>query len=493
MTLFFLLPKVAWLAKENIDIMESFEIIVFCRFPSHIACALDSLLRFAHQPLHPLLLRFLMMFIDFEQWPLVFRLSSVCCAVACAVVVFYFSLNVFKDRRTAFAAFILLNMHGLFLFYSRRAEVYILFLFLVMLSQYFFWQTFILGNKKHVWQYCSISIIAFFTHYITLCIVLAQFLTMGLISLKNNRGVMKFRYLNFLKAMIICNFVVIPVLPILGVSILNNTFWSDMPWSNTFYLSSSYLPKIIKGNMTLLFSSPINKGWFILGGYVAYFIYLLRKLRSDNYEFFALTISSFFVAGLYQLAFFMTMYKTIGRFYFNFRHLIWLVPLVSMVFAYGLSLIKKSGAKSIGIIIICIMTVLIVGNGFYMNKQILFDSKTPDYRGALNNIEDNWLPGDGLTVPVDWPTGLMEMYVSQIFKEKNVKVNVLTASNLSETRRLYNRIWVVIPKEDYFGIAHMDPGTLDKYINLLNNNFEMLSFWESNKIKVYLSQGDLKN
>ncbi len=112
----------------------------------------------------------------------------------------------------------------------------------------------------------------------------------------------------------------------------------------------------------------------------------------------------------------------------------------------------------------------------------------PSYRSALRHIKSEWKNKDLMVWPIGWMDPSIELNAEGIFKynRDEDKIDDMTPTGILKEARAYERIWTIVPREAIFGVPHVDPEFLNKYINFLKQKFIIDSIWQDNKISVYL-------
>lgn len=496
LTAVFMIWKTTYLEKESLDIMESFNIGLARELQIDISSALNNMISLPRLPLYTLVLNVVMRFIDFKYYNFFLRFLSVLFGIFTAYLSYHFSFRIFNSKFISYTEFIFLNIHGLFSFYSRRAEPYAMFCFLALLSYYYFWRVFISGEEKKIWRYCLVNITCFLVSYLTLVIIFSQLLTIFILRFrfKNYNYSSSPTFLYFIKAMIIFNFIIIVWSPVIYLALFSNTFVFDSvfdkSWGNNFYLNQENIFLIIDNIIKLILGLPLLKivGYF----FILLLPFIIFKLRKENISFYILIVSIAFSVFLFEVLYLTGMWCDIGRFYFNIRHFTWLIPFVAIIYGYGVyNCIVMERGKLINKLIGYFSFSLILIWNFYLTNRILLNYINPSYKKALCYIEKGFKKNDWVGWPVNWIGCCIKFnsiwtfnYDSSNFGE--IDFGDIEPKDLSEKKLFYERIWVIIPWEDYFGVPHLNYQTLEKYINFLNHNLILETLWKGNKIDVYL-------
>lgn len=441
-----------------------------------------NLISFGHQPLYKLILNATMQLPGFDYYTFFPRLISIFFAVASGYLIFFFSQKIFKSRFISYAGFVFFNIHSLFLFYSRRIEPYSMLCFLSLLSYLYFWKTFISGEERGVWKYCLVTILCFFTHYLTFHIVLSQFLAIFILRYRTHRFNLTFSFLRFLKAMLILNFIFILYAPAIYLSIFNNPFLFQNAWSNNFYLPQENIASVLDSIGKLVLGLPLLK----VIGYLPILIlpFIIVKLRRAHVSFYTLFGCVVFSGLLFELLFLGGIWRCIGKTYFNVRHFVWLIPFVAIVYAYGLYILSKQ-KQLYKIMGYCSFSLIFIWNA-YLSNELLLKNLGPSYKEALSFIKKELKDNDYVVWPVSWINYAIYFNSSGYFGGEKGSSSTMRPADLFEKELCYERFWVIVPWEDYFGIPSTNQEFLKKYINFLEYNLNLESFWKSNKINVYL-------
>ena len=359
---------------------------------------INIMLTFAHQPIHPLLVNLSTRFISTNHYNIFLRSISVLFGILAAYVTYCFSLKIFDKKAVSCLVFLLLSINGFFYFYSRRIEPYTLFCFLALLSYYYFWVVFISGERRKLWRYAAVNILCFFTHYISLCVIISQILT--ILTLKWRKyPLTNGAFLYFIKALLIFGFIVILAAPAIFVSILNNSFAFAIKWENNFYLANNYLKSIIINIAKLVLGIPPSV--ILTYPLILFFFIVILKIRRHNPVFFILTLSVCSIGIIYEALLLLICWRKSGGLYFNARHFIWLVPFVAIIYGWGTyAFINQSRLykKVFGYVS---LLIIILGN-LYTSATISFRPTAPAYKEVAKLVRNQFQNKDFVGYPVGW-------------------------------------------------------------------------------------------
>ena len=489
----FSIQKTLWLGRDSVDIMESGNYIASRAF------SMGSLVMAAHQFLYHALVNIVMRIFaigpqivsEYLVW--IGRFISVLFGIFITILFYRFSFLVFKNRFIAYAGIVLLNIHGLFLFYCRRLEYYVVFSFVALLSFHFFWKTFIAGYEKRIWKYCLVTILCFFTHYLTLLILFSQFFAILVLKLRKY-PIAIHSFWRFIKAQVLFNFIFILYFPFIYFSLFNNSRIFIQKWENTFYLEKEYIFAIIYNIFRLVFGLPPCVVLVVLA--CCFMIFVLLKFQKENTPLFLLLVGIVFSCSIYEMVIVSSMWRMPGRLYFNVRHFVWVVPFIVLIYSYGFSLLREKIRLPKLLIIVGSLLVLFIWNSYIAGK-IIVRSLSPSYREAVYYIENNLKVGDCVVWPSQWISSPVGFYLEVIEPYRSCLDKYGSSDPEGFLRRgeTYERIWLIIPWEEMFGMPHLSVKTLGEYLQFAKENFTVQSCWKGNQIDVYLftaGQGNYK-
>ena len=444
----------------------------------HSLWFINFMLMFAHQPLYPLILNLLIRLSGWEHFGVLLRSVSVFWGVLVVYLTYRFSAKIINNKLIVYFTAAFLCAHSLFYFYARRGEGYSFFCFFALLSCYYFWDVFIRGKTSKLWKYIIVNIFCFFIHYLTLFIILSQLIAMVL--LKWHRYTLPVKSMTrFIKALIIFCFTVILSAPGIWLSILNNEFLFENNWQNNFYLGKGYFLTIVNNVIRLVLGTPQGTPFIYL--YLLIFIIIISKIRKYNLPFFTLVIGIFLSGIFYEATFLFTPWKAIGKFYPNFRHLVWMAPFTAMVYGYGVYMLSKQTKfrKFAGCSILAIPLLW----NIHQSYDICFKPQTPAYTKVANFIKTKCQKDDFIGRPVSWIDPFV--YGEQKYPY-NVKRGEINTDNFPEIKSKYKRVWALMAHEDYFGVPHYNPESINNWFKLLNQDLSLVKTWHAYKMDVYL-------
>lgn len=482
----FIAWKTVHLGRESFDIMESANIFFVFGYGSKDLLPFSYMLEYVHQPLYSLILKIIANI--FKNNIFTLRIISLFFALFTSLFLFRFSYEVFKNRFISYAAFLFINVHILPSFYSRRIEPYTMFCFLTLLSYYYFWRAFI-NRKEGIWKYCLVSIICFFTHYIALVVIFSQILTIFLIkSYKDNTKFYFSTLLLFLKSLFILGYVIILWFPAIYLSILNNSVIFSDAWSNNFYLNPEKITFILNNILRVILGFPSVSITYV---FLPLLMYVIFKLKKEKPFFYFLVIGILCSSLFYESVLVLYGFKCTGKLYFNVRHFIWLVPFVTLLYAFALSILFKTKIRIYARILGCAFFLLIFSWNFIETNKLIFGYTMPSYKEALRYIKKEYKKGDFIGWPVFWIPPI-QYNSSEFSYPQTVGFGQITPLDLLEKKYLYKRFWLIVPWEDYFGVPHLNNEFINSYINFFKKNLSLDSSWSSNKIDVYLFNNEDK-
>ncbi len=472
-----LIYKIYSLPSGSYDSMESANLSYSGIIPDSLINLISHLVTSAHQPLYHVMLNLIGKFNRYNS-DFFFRLPSIIFGVLSSLGVYCISYKIFKSRFISYVSFFLLNFHALFLWYSQRVETYTFFCFLSLVSYYFFWEIFFEGKEKRMFAYLFINVLGFLTHYAALFVIFSQGITIILASLHDTVK----KNILFLKTLVIFNFVLIIWLPVLSLSFIHNPDVFHDRWGDSFYLDKKNLFFVLNN----IFMQILNTPNLILGCFVfILIIYVVFELRKYNRGFYYIVIGILCSSVLYELSFIYSMIRIVGRLYFNVRHILWLVPFFIILYSFGLKRflsIKKS------VLSVFFSSILLVGFSIktFSSNSIKYSPVSPDYKAALNYIDNNWAKGDFVGWPLSWCNSSIKIHSMGNTNYNNQDFGVINYLNLEEVSNQYKRIWVILPYEYILNVPHMDPDSLHNYKKLLMAQLHVKNSWHGRKIDVYL-------
>jgi hypothetical protein len=209
-------------------------------------------------------------------------------------------------------------------------------------------------------------------------------------------------------------------------------------------------------------------------------------MRKRQPLFFILFSCVAFSVFFYELIYLWGMWQCMGRLYFNLRHFTWTVPFIIVVYSYGLAQCISSKPLRIRIIgAVFLGMVLIVG--YRGVSRVLSGGMNPFYREALSFIKDNTKgEGDFIAFPIYWMLPAVNLNGHGLLDPARDHYGQIKPTELQSRMVSFRRFWMLFPREDYFGVPHLNPEFLDKYFDFVRQNLEMVSVRRFNKLDVYL-------
>ncbi len=487
LTSIFIIWKIIYLGSNSFDLMESLNIRIAQELQVNIFSLLDNMVVQSRQPLYLFILNIPMRLLNPEYYNFFLRFISVFFGICTACLTFHFSLKVFNNKLISYLSFIFLNVHSLFAFYSRRTEPYALFCFLALLSYYYFWQTFISQEEKKIWKYCLVSILCFFTHYFTLVVIFSQLLTIFIAKWGKYRTGHSFlsSFSHFIKALVIFNFFIILWSPVMYSAIFSGFIFQGV-WGNSFYLSQESGPLIIDRIIKLVWGLPLTGLFGYL--FVLLYSYIILKLRDREPPFYIFVVSILFSALLFGIHSFLCFWYATSRLYFNVRHFTWAIPFIAMVYSYGIFLLSRSRSLFGKIIGYTCFFLILIWN-IYLTNEMTFSRTNPAYKEALRYIKKDFRENDFVGFPAELIDDPVTVNAKGIFDSERY-FDAVSPTDVAQGKLFRNRLWIIIPWEDYFGVPHLNIESLHRYRDFLQDNLKLESTWQGNKIDVFLfSQG----
>lgn len=468
--------KILFLGKDDINILESANIgFVLEAMRGNYSILLDFMINPGHQPFY-FILSGLIQFMNNSC--LYLRLISVVFSTLAALIVFYLCLEIFNNKFIAYLAFIFLNLHANFSFYSRKADTYIIFCCFELLSYYYFWRSFISNREKGIWKYSLVNIICFFTHYLSLVAMFSQLLAIFMIKWRHRNSVTNFKILQFIKSLTIFNFIFILWLPCFYISFFTPASFSGA--YNNLYLPKENVVNTLSSIMKLIlgFSNIKLLNWLLVL-LLPFIIFRTRKKR----EIFPVFILSVFLSACSASGYYIYCYylRYINRFYFSSRYLLWIVPFVAIFYAYCIDLVRKQKSLYKKISGYLFFLILCLWN-FYLTNKIIVTRMTPAYKKALYFIKQEFKEKDFIAWPIKYfyfciPLNAKGILDLGFYDPKDT---------LSEKKAFYERIWLIVPKEVYFDIPDIDYAAVDKEIDFFAEGFSLDTTWQGEHIEVLL-------
>ncbi len=358
--------KILFLGKEDINILESANIgFVLQAIRGNYSSLLDFMINSGHQPLYFILSGIIQ---SLNNSYLYLRLISVVLSIFTAFIVFYLCLEIFNNKFIAYLAFIFLNLHAAFSFYSRKADTYIIFCCLELLSCYYFWRVFISHREKKIWKYCLVNIVCFFAHYLSLVVIFSQVMTIFMIKWKYRNLITKFKILQFTKSLVIFNFIFILWFPCFYISFFTPASFSSA-YDNNLYLPKENIFNTLSNIMKLILGLPVTG--LLNYSFILLLLFIIFRTRKNREAFFIFISSVFLSAFLFSSCYIYCYYlRYTNRFYFSLRYLLWIVPFMAIFYAYCIDLSRKQKKLYKKISGYIFFSILCLWNFYLTNKPL---------------------------------------------------------------------------------------------------------------------------
>ncbi|MFH1460445.1 MAG: hypothetical protein ABIG64_08795 [Candidatus Omnitrophota bacterium] len=490
LTFIFFIWKITNISKENVDSMESFNMQFNSLLSTNIIKFLDTSIVIAHKLIYAVMLNLVQIFCAPENLVFLYRFISFGFGVLCSLLLFKFSIRVFQNKLIAYLGFILFNLNALFLFYCRRIEVYSIFCFFVLLSFYDFWRIFIDRDKNKTLRYGIWIIIVFCLHDTGVVVIFSQALALFFLNRKQPLETRNYLYLKFMQSVLVFACLFFLLGPIFCASIISNhLILYKGAWENNFYLGMEKLPEQINTMLNLIFGMPI----FTIGLFSFPLFFAVFSLIKKNNNFFWLLLSILISSILFQATFIYMFYIKVNACYFNIRHLLWIVPFIIMMYSFGFCdlcfLSNKNYKKILGYSFL----IIILSSGIVKSNTVIYSNKTPDYEKAFYYIKDKFKDGDFLGWLCSFTSDVFFIHTKKndiFYDHDNTILDERSAgvifNNIALKQKKFKRFWVIVAKEDYFGVDHMNLEFIDKCVNFLKKEFKEISCVKMNKIDIYL-------
>lgn len=507
-------------------------------------------LRFTHQPITSLLVYFLILINKFNiPEEFLFRLPSLLFGTATIWAVFLLAKELF-DKKTALVASFLFALSPFHLYYSRSLEPYAALCFFAVISSYLFILIFFKNKRKLSAVYLITIIIAFFFHYCTIIILASHLATLLLLLFKEwswNKYKLSILGLTFIIISIfiyydiylpfyifyffiilllgfskereyitmktpplffsilatIFNYIFILWYPILLISLdKRKTLFGLMHVFPIVFFDVLIFP--MKLFQTLIGIAPKD---FIATFIVLFsFLYCLIHIKIKRFNAFAILFSiilmQFICTSLVMRHCYLLTKGVYGNLY---RHNILMLPLLYIVIAYGINLV---GAKSIFlkrikilILAICILTLFI--SNIRTDYGILTERQKPSYSEVLFFMNKFIGERDIIFFPIPFfaehslyylnrnnRVYTPELYESikqsfnyrsnDFFMHKNIPILVNKFSSL------YERIWVVVFREEIFKRTIFNRDYTDRLLDYLGENHNFVLCKKFKYVDIYL-------
>ncbi|MCX6294914.1 MAG: glycosyltransferase family 39 protein [Bacteroidetes bacterium] len=169
---------------------------------------------------------------------------SVILSVLCSIVLLFFSKKFLNKEATIYVS-ILFLLSNVQLFYSHEVRTYAMVQFLCICSFYFYFELIYRPSKGKISMLTLINLLLLFSHYLTIFILVTQFLCVWMYFKNNRKGVISYIVSGFL--------LVILFLPWLKILIAN------LPKNGSFWMSTPHFGELkififmLNGNELLFF------------------------------------------------------------------------------------------------------------------------------------------------------------------------------------------------------------------------------------------------
>ncbi|MGH7851259.1 MAG: glycosyltransferase family 39 protein, partial [Thermodesulfobacteriota bacterium] len=389
------------------------------------------------------------------------RLLSVIPGSLSVLLIYKFGKELF-DKNTGLMAALILAVSVFQIKYSQEARTYSLFVFLALLSNYFFFGLLSAHKFKYILGYILISSLLIYDHYYWVFYIAAQNIYVFSKLLVNVReGWSGFKWWILLQFTLVV--ISIPELIMLsGASAVSAGFWLERPNINAilgillrfsgsipllilfFVLSFNTVLNVFGTNPKSVFKKVFS--WpsgltqilaFTQGDRVFFLIILL----------FAPIILAFIVSRIYHPI-------------YSAHYLIGASPALYVLVAAGIDKLGFKKAKIFAVILIVFLSLIQVYR-YYESVE------KPQWREAVNYIERAAYPGDLVMVYPDYEIGSLEYYL----KRNDLKTMTLTKKPNLDFDLSGEDAWVIysyLISADQNGRNEVSETDLEKYNKLLS-------------------------
>ncbi len=291
-------------------------------------------------------------YITLRLWRILFgdsffalRVLPVLFSISSLYIIFRISKTLF-DSKTALLSTLLMSTAMLQIVYAQELRSYSLLSFLALLSSIFFID--IVKSNKNFVPFIIILTLSFYTHYLTAILFVAY--NIIFIALTHIKKESKNKLNNWIFSQIILFILIIPILiPLIKVSIFIMLRIIYIICSRGFLEISLIIALIILISFVLMLNKKnIRKTYNIA----------TKIYKKDNNFLIALIILG--ISYIYVLDLIMSPYKM-----FLLRYTMFIFPIIYIVFAHRISIIKNKNIKTLLIISILIFNCF--GLYFYYN------------------------------------------------------------------------------------------------------------------------------
>lgn len=328
-----------------------------------------------HPPLYYVMINFWSLFFGFSDFSL--RFPSVIFGVLSVIVTFMLARELFNQKIALLSSY-LVAISEFVIFYSNEAKQYTMLLFLATLSTYYFVK-FLKSKRTNIFLYILVSVLAIYTHYYFIFVIVLQNLLFVLFYDKN-------KLFSWIKTQAL---ILLLFIPQLIHFVQQAMFISSSNWYGNFVLIRE-LSSMLKG-----FNNQIgNPGLFILGLFFLVGLFDLIKHNKNNKIIVkknSLIMLILFVGPLIlSIVTSLTFFNTFGL----ARFFIYIIPPYYIIISRGILKIKNKKLLTLVLIIIS----LLFGQSIY--TQWTANYKT-EWKEAAHFLEEN-ASYDDVIIITDW-------------------------------------------------------------------------------------------
>ena len=424
----------------------------------------------------------------------ILRLPSAIFGVLAILMSYKIGKLFFGTKQGLVTAF-LLSISTMHIYYSQQVRMYSLFVFLSLLSLFFFYKCFTEENKREIWIGFIIStVLNLYTHFFAAFVVIAEIMFLALIVIskqiskkQKSNELPKRTFLLFVLSMIIIFIIYIPIIitriPQRGLALLE-----DKPHSIPMTFVLAFLTQLLSwfsnGNWIGLEIGFMEMRPFLEIPFYAHLIFfllgsvfLIKKFKERG------TLLLMWVAlPIVLLLTFLTRFPQWG-FPSAPKYIIFVLPIYLLIISSGIIEITKLISKAeertriaptthqaresrkslvvLSLILIIFCSLSIPGLlGYYNTPYPGYYWNDENWRGAAKYVESKSQPNDMILVEPEFA----KPYFLHYYPTKN---NVLSPKSLTEIEGItkFNRVWFV------YSHTHCDVIDKDRKIwDWLNQN-----------------------
>ena len=370
----------------------------FCISPELSLSSLSSLFQSVIEAKFPPFLTygfiFTFIFLKISTQELFLRLPSVLFSLS-TIVLFYVFTRKYYEKKAALLGVFLLSLSPLDIYYSQEARMYTLLTFVIFLS-FIFLSKALAEKKNRYWAgYAFFCLLAMYTHYITIFVLLAQAVFIAL-NFKNLKGQISARWIFIMSVLAVC---AIPFF----VQLFNLAIFMLLYGERyNFGRVLSYLPKVGFANLfytfkNLYFGYNLEKSMYLFFVPVFFIVFITGIIRLIKKEEFLKSSAVLLYAAYPLLVFMVSLRKVI----YVDRHFLPSVPFLCIIMGYGLAWFYNKKRLIFYLLFLAFISVISAGLFNYYRgylpgspaEHIGVQAKG-DFRSAAQYISVNFKEGD---------------------------------------------------------------------------------------------------